>query len=224
MCRWAEANLSVISHNKAVFRKRLLTWLVGFDVRVSITVRIRWRDPHLEFWEIRRTVTPAFVFTRPLRAPEYVFIMSAEGQKGKLVTQRAPSRDKANQNKVDTFCKRPAGGCSSARLRTVWRQQFGKWSPSTWRKPPRSALSAEEATGRRIWTAAPPARSLLRRFDQRGDAAAPDTSPRREGAARRWSCRRSCLRRKLMDCSRVLVIVGGRKQYKALVGVASMRK
>lgn len=57
----------------------------------------------------------------------------------------------------------------------------------------RSALSAAEATGSQIWTVAPQTRSLLRLFHRSGDAAAPDTSPGREEAARGSSWLRSCL-------------------------------
>lgn len=139
-------------------RKRL-TWLVRWHAGVTVTFRVRWCDPHLKLCHLWRPSPLAFVQLLPFTTSKHVFKIPVDrggGEENLFVMWwlmhgwRSVNAAHSRWQQLLTSCTHPAGGCSSHQPMTAWRQLSWSWSCSTWMKPPRSALSAAEATGIRI--------------------------------------------------------------------------
>lgn len=187
-------------------KSRRLTWLVGVDAGIGVTLGVGGRDYHLQLCQLRGVGTPAFVQSLPFRAAKHVFIVAAEVNRGGETESARPEtpclKRQQQQQQLKkggpnwggrlTACRRPVGGRSSRRRWTLCRQRFESWGPSAWAQPARAALSAAGARVSRSGRAAPRAPARRRPCCRDGGAAGPSRSPGPPATAgkARWA---SCL-------------------------------
>lgn len=148
-------------------RKRL-TWLIRRHTGVAVTLRVRWCDPHLQLQQVRGTCSRASIHLLLSSAPKYVFIipvqreiqkievktgpwMHHEHNSGNWKRKKSPVHPPPKRKPLQTSCRPAEGGRSSDRLQTLWHQWYWSWRRSAWRKHPKCAPSAAEATESRIW-------------------------------------------------------------------------